>query len=384
MSIERVSLNYPLRDVAFVADVHVSNGASFGGLTLAYDADGSNARLHGACAALRVAASHNVQAVFVLGDLFDSATPSPAELKHVARTLFELRNEMRVDVVLLRGNHDGPQQRSALEVFAECGLATVIDATTLCMFTCGASLLAVPFVRPAPDAAMHSVWRTEVERAHIDMKPRGEADALAMIAAHVGLIMPNESVAYGDSSGVKVADIASLLGVRFKSLRGVLCGDWHTHSVSVLCGIEFARVGALVPTGFNNVGGDTAYGSVIKYADTGRDTAQFRAVFKRTIVSGPRFFNADTANEVDLIADSYGKRANIAARTDEAFARAQERDVPVKRAVRATNAPVVSVRASIDTLAGAVRKFIDAMPLPDGVSRDDVRAAVRDAMEPSP
>ena len=74
---------------------------------------------------VRIAAAHEVDAVLVAGDLYETATPNPAAQQLVVQTLLALRDG-GAEVVAIAGNHDNPSTLDAYRPLAGAAGITLV------------------------------------------------------------------------------------------------------------------------------------------------------------------------------------------------------------------------------------------------------------------
>lgn len=367
--------------VAFIADVHVGNMGVFGGPLRA----GVNDRARYTLAVLERAVSRaedlGADTLVIAGDLFDVDHPSPQIL---AETIAVLGERLRVIAVV--GNHD---QRSAtpgdhaLAPLAAVGTVTVLDAPTVLPLSAGLYLLAVPFRRDPAAEYLPDVVRF--------LRARLPPDARAIVAAHAGLSdARTPAFLLGAHDALPAADVLDLLAEDPRTFAAVV-GNWHGAETwtrpSPAGEIRAEQCGALVPTGFNNPGGE-GYGALVLY-DPEADH------WHRETLTGPRFYllagDLDTgraelaAAEANAHAEPLFVSWKLPPETDREAAaallrasRAQgwrlQRDT--RAAARQSSAAGAKARAE-GTVEAAAAAYVQAMPLPPRVERARVLSLVR-------
>jgi len=264
--------------IAFVADCHVGNPKKHGGPVVA----GINTRgqivLDTLARAVRRAREKEADLLAVLGDLFDTDTPTPQLIAAVQRIFAAM------PVVAIVGNHD--QRSTALGDHAIAPLAPV---KTFVFFERAEVLRVedaeVAFVPFQPDPA-HS-WFPAAVRALAPPK-RGVKRALCF---HLG-IEDKDTAPWlkGAADSVPLAVLREIL--EEQGCAAAFAGNWHDRRLwdgerPVL------QVGTLCPTGWNNSGMD-GYGTLALWdSKTGRIEIEE--------IPGPRFITADDPEDARKI-----------------------------------------------------------------------------------
>lgn len=224
--------------VGFVADVHVGNPKNLGGVSEA----GLNLRcrlvvdtLYRACMKAR---ELNLSAVYVAGDLFDTAHPSPQMIRAVQK-IAEL-----MDLVLLVGNHDLVSDAPGHHALAPLEpVATVVEKPTV-IESGLVRVLCVPFM---PGNAQEWFPREMAKLAEEGTR----ADAICF---HLGIKDDKTSHFLVDAHDcIDVKEVAKAM----KSLGAVnaFAGNWHDHRIwRTKSGLQIVQCGTLTPTGWNNPG----------------------------------------------------------------------------------------------------------------------------------
>ena len=196
----------------FVADVHVGNHRRWGGPVKV----GLNNRAREVLDALRLAVGHtnNVgEPLVVLGDLFDTASPSPQMVYAVGEVLGQCENGCYV----LLGNHEfrsADEGDHALTPLSWLENVEVVDVPTL-----DGRTLFVPF-QPGPAKE----WLPDVLAGFQD-DSRPVADVLCL---HLG-IEDGETPPWlrGADDSVTVDQLIDL--AKEYGFREVYAGNWHKH-----------------------------------------------------------------------------------------------------------------------------------------------------------
>ncbi len=358
----------------FCADVHLANHRKFAG---EYNA-GINDRCARIASVLRSVA-HVSGSLVVLGDLFDTASPSPQVIALAMRAL-----ERRSSVYVLLGNHEAASLARRDNALAPLGtLANIAVIDTLDRSV--GDLHFIPF-RPGAPAG----WFPE---AVASVFARTPASVPRLLGIHCG-IEDETTSPFLRGHGIDVAMLRYLCSEH--SIRAVFAGDWHTHKRWDFDDggrpITIMQVGALVPTGFDNPGLD-GYGTLAWYDS---DTDEVGV----DVEVGPRFLKLDWRRAL-----GDGEQWHIPARgldgnahkLSDIYVRVKvdadlvgpARDflnsvglagyeVEVDSADSAIEARTAAQAArSADTLEEALANFVAAMPLDASVSRSAVLELAR-------
>ena len=236
----------------FVADVHVGNHKRWGGPVVS----GLNSRAKEIVDALANAvkfANDKGEPLVVLGDLFDTATPSPQMVWAVGEVL----NKANKCYVLL-GNHEYRSAATGDHALKPLGWlpdVVVIDEPTLID-----DVLFIPYQSgPACE------WLPEVLASFDERELRDRVKPA--VCLHLG-IADDETPPWlkGSHDSITIDQLTSL-SKRY-GFREVYAGNWHKHQtwdcylVGLSENLRVVQVGALVPTGFDNAG-LTGYGSLV-------------------------------------------------------------------------------------------------------------------------
>lgn len=358
--------------IAIISDLHIHNFRVFGGVKVS----GINYRCHLAIVSLHkavgIANSAKAKCLVITGDLFDVSDPSP---QIVAAVIAELQR-FNGDVHVIAGNHDLFSSAEGDHALGPMHSHRTVGGKIYCWDQTVAPLwkhdsplvrsMFVPF-RPEPVAD----WLPKLLKEH-----SRQVDTLF---AHFGII-DDETPKF-----LRAAPDAYPLGpltelMKKHNVHRVVVGNWHEHQTWRLGSREVVQVGALIPTGFNNLG--YKYGRVVLL----EDGAKTRVI----TVPGPRFtkhvypdisferlsdlplFYRVEAEPKDLVAARgilkqaklEGKIADFELLPSKEKAKAQARN-----AARATS--------QVAALKDAVSTFVGAMPLDQGVAREKVLARVQ-------
>lgn len=392
----------PTTKFGAIADVHLANHRWRGGAAKA----GVNARAAAVLAvlerAVKTAADVGCKLLVVCGDLFDHVRPEPQLLARAA-DIFRCWSEL--EVVVLVGNHDMVSVAlgdHALGPLAAVDNVFVIQRPTV-VRRAELELWCVPF-RPGPTSA----WLlpalvelgAECERRYVGGQARPQRRVLAL---HAG-IADDQTPPYlrGAPDSVAADDLAMMMHAH--RIDDALAGNWHDHRAwdyqRTARGGEqhhhIVQVGALVPTGFDNPG-LTGYGSLVTVPRTAGWDPNGGTSWSRVELPGPRFltFTGDhAAGAIEAAAEDaremghalyvrwkaapaiLGSAAAQLADAELRLGLAGAEAVPDEKEARAARAEAaVGATAAVRDGLGwerALRSYVDAMPLDEGVDRAGV------------
>ncbi len=342
--------------IAFIADVHIGNPTAFGGAVQC----GFNERGRETIKALQdaVDATKDCDELVICGDLFDTANPSPQMVAEVMGALSKVKS-----VTLLLGNHDMISDSvgdHALAPLRYLPNVTIHEAAGMFSLN-GCSLLVVPF-----QSGDCREWFESVVMG-VDWDASEEP---TLMAFHLGVIDSRTPAFLANAHDAIPLD--TLKATMSKAgIQHAFCGNWHNPARWG----TIHQVGAICPTGWDNAGWD--YGQIAVF-DTELGTTLTRHI------PGPRFLTAHTAEEV-AIAQAEAKRRRCklyltlkgeaakeldAVRDQGIHARAVS---DTEGAREATRAAAVAVRKA-STLDEALAKYVQSMPLSEGLERETVRS----------
>ena len=356
--------------IAFCADLHIANHRKWGQPSRGHVAP-VNTR---AADILRVLSRARSKAeelgctdLFVLGDVFDTSSPSPQLL---AETQYALAGSREMAVHLLVGNHD---QQS--DVRGDHALVSMDHVRGVRVYDKpeivypqegGGAVWMVPYRPGRADEYLQSV----VSELGAQEEPGGKQ----VLALHLGLRdaeTPPWLQAAHDSYAV--AELPKL-----GTFDIVMAGNWHERKHYMDRTVW--QVGALVPTGFDNPG-MRGYGSLLVYDG-------MRVVDHE--LPGPRFVRAlglegarKALAEIDRLDTGWTTYVSVRCRLDERqavqelFELADHSYVELltdKEAAEeaARSAATAAAYASTDGIQAAVRAYVDRMALPADVQREVV------------
>lgn len=354
--------------LGFVSDVHCANYKRMGGPV----ESGLNRRCRQVLATLARAVEQarkmDCLAFFVAGDLVDSAKPEPQVIAALQSVLIKAHNPC-----LLLGNHDLVSEQAgdhALGPFAP--VATVVDKPMWqrSMYD-GVEVLCLPF-----RSGNARDWLPKAVAEQCKGRTRLQHRVLLL---HLGL-EEDETPAY--LKGLHEAVPAALVVDLCKShgFEAAFSGDWHFHKILN----EFpmvAQIGTLAPTGFDNPGLE-GHGSLLVW-----DTEAGK--MKRIEIPGPRFVRMCDTESFPELGPGYDLYAQILAPPERVAECVASLDSYRGKAVvdgevvtdaaesRAAARTAATLAKSAQTLEEALMGFISQMPLPEGVSREEVLAQAK-------
>lgn len=357
-----------------VADIHLANRKQFPGDMRA----GLNARaraiITAVCKAMSMVAGNDDQ-MALLGDVFDTHTPSPA----LIRALQDAIGIDRASVIV--GNHDMASDEvgnNACAPLAPC--AQVIESEPELSFFTGDNgapgvALMVPFKAPVGEAIAEALAWAEARDGWNNAEVK-------LLLGHWGISTESDPVFMREArDAISVDELYELCDAG--DIQGCAAGNWHGRRDWKLDGCHILQVGALCPTGFDNPG-FTGYGTVAWWNT--QDSA-----WRWKEIAGPRFIrHIPTVAELQKHRDN-----NVFVRVDvspddeftmddvtEALSKLplagfDVRPVPSSNARQAAREAAGGARSSA-TIGEALAAYVTKMPMPVGVDRGEVlREAAR-------
>lgn len=341
--------------LAFIADIHVGNPTVFGGSIAA----GINARGREVLAALEQAVSEveKYDALVICGDLFDTSSPNPQLIAEVQRIL-----STGPQTYILLGNHDMVSDAPgdhALGPLAALDNVVVIERPMVDEIK-GTQLLSIPF-QPGD-------CREWFADAVAQVAGGPSPDGGKVLAFHLGVVDSSTPKFLAHAHDAIPLDLLQDIMIKH-GIEYAFCGNWHTarrwHRVT--------QCGALAPTGFDNPGWE--YGKVATIDTSVQHLGSIS-------IPGPRFVVAEGANDAQIArVNAERQRCNLylqlkgeaADQLDEVRAwGVQARAVTdATEAKKATHAAAAAVREAA-TLQSALAKYVQQMPLGEGINRERV------------
>ena len=358
--------------IALLADVHIGNHKTLGGDSVSR----MNSRCREVIRILQAAASRakaeGCRALAILGDLFDTDDPHPAMVRETLRALKSGPDR----VILLLGNHEmHSNQKNDHALASMHGVwdgvrVSVIDTPTVCLVG-DLSLAAVPYQPGRAEEWLPGAIKSLGALRRPD----------SLLCLHLGIsdyeTQESEPWMMGSHDQVTVDTLQELIDDF--SLGGVAAGNWHQHMMWYADnGEEILQLGALVPTGWNNQGGDDLYGTLAIW-----DGFEF----ERIMIPGPRYLKFGSVKEWLPYAGREDIRARIvvpASRINMARSMVEaegpmgyvevlaDKETTHKR----VRSAALAARAAADD-ESAMAAFIDHMPRPDGVAPGEVLEKVK-------
>ena len=372
----------------FVADVHVGNHKAHGGPVTA----GINARCAAVCAVLAQAGNDDegVECLVVLGDLFDVSSPTPQVVSEVMESLDLPDDRGRPHAVrLLLGNHDmvstqaGDHALDPLRWLRACDVIERPEAERL-RYPRKEALYFLPF-RPEPVVE----WFAEaVQALHGEVEPGWDRAGLEPVLCFHAGVRDHNTPKYLWSSPDAI-DVDLLFDVmRRVNSKLALCGNWHNHRVWKRDDMTVIQVGALVPTGHDNPGRDYGYVVDIRRGQPG-GSSHPDGLYRVKQLNGPRFLTL-TPSELEVegsdLPDHTYLRVRLGPADDENDLRVWIAAAPWAGKVKGLSfvlsgedtaeqkAEAAEAARTSETLEGALREYVQAMPLDQGVNRATVEA----------
>jgi DNA repair exonuclease SbcCD nuclease subunit len=265
--------------VMFIADVHVGNHRLHSGSYVS----GVNQRCRDVLGCLDMAVMFayvdaNIEHLFVLGDLFDTARPSPQVIGATQHIL-----TCNQDIAVLAGNHDlssedykdnalSPLHPVVSVVESLDFLKGIIPGKDLVMF-------------PYRSGSVLEKLSTELHYARVN----GSLERPLVLCGHFG-VWDNNTPGYlrGSPDSIKLSDLENLCLTY--QISHVFVGHWHARRTWDLGHAQVVQIGALAPVGFRDPGENYGYAQILNN-DGSMSVKQF---------DGPRFLNATSEEFVGL------------------------------------------------------------------------------------
>lgn len=358
--------------IAFIADLHIANHKKFGEPTYGAAAPiNSRARdiLQVVATARRKAEELGCSHLFVLGDVFDTTTPSPQLIAEAQLALASLKG---LEVHAIIGNHD--QQSPAkgdhacvsmdgirnLRVYEKPDEVFIDDECTVLLH---------PY---------HPGHASEYLPEEVKSRTRRDKGK-HVLGMHLGLRDDDTPPWLQNAHDSFPVNRLHELG----ALDLVVAGNWHERKH---WGENIWQCGALVPTGFDNPG-LTNYGTLLVYDGKRPHVIE---------LDGPRFVRTTGLAEARKVMQltqnhvtGFQVYVSVRCRLDERD-QAHELfelydhkgyDVLTDKAAAedaARSAASAAAYASTDSIQAAVAAYVEKMALPEDIVRDEVRAKALD------
>ncbi len=248
--------------IGVVADCHIGNHQLFKGRTVAGINERCKLTIDAFAASYQLAISCGCTDFVVAGDLFDTERPSPMVVAAVMRVLVPPDadpNRPRPRLWVLKGNHDSNSEVAGDHALGP--LSWLGDSVQVLEDWCiteppriAANRWRIVFLPFKPDAP---AWVPELLPTLVS----GVEQAPTIVFSHFGL-SDADTPAYLKHGAIDADALQPLMAEN--GVKVWLSGDWHAHKVwTYPSGEEIRQIGALTPTGFDNPGDDSAYGSLL-------------------------------------------------------------------------------------------------------------------------
>lgn len=361
--------------IAFCADIHVGNhknGIKHGGEITA----GLNVRCQQVLTVLKGAKDKanelEVDAFVVAGDLFDTARPLPQMIRAVQEILED------IPAVLLIGNHDRVSDANGDHALGPLlPVAEVVEHATVIRIG-DVDLGCMPY---KPGNARE--WFDD-ETMILRSQYSKEEGRVRLLTLHLGIEDDDtEHFLKGAHDAIDRTVVEEAM--EHMGLTYVFAGNWHDHRHwYVDDGLKgICQCGTLAPTGWDN-SGDDGYGLLCVFDTEKRPLVSFHEI------PGPRFLTVNGARAADSLLEPATKKGNAVhvrweANIDEMQEAQEEIDEWVAAGIvvagnvdpfddkseeAARTAAKVARKA--ETLGEALAKFVEEMPLEEGIDRAEV------------
>jgi DNA repair exonuclease SbcCD nuclease subunit len=301
-------------------------------------------------------------ALVICGDLFDTSNPSPQLVTEVQRILAQ-----GPKTLALLGNHDMVSDAlgdNALGPLNALNNVLVVERPSWEAIG-DAAILTIPFQPgdarewfiPAVEAVAETIPDTIKER---------------VLVFHLGVIdsrTPEFLAKAHDAIALEVVQDV----MQRHNISTAFCGNWHSPAKWK----RIVQCGALAPTGWDNAGWD--YGLV-------RTLNTETGLISDIPVPGPRFLTAVTQEDAEIAKVAASRRRcrlylslKGEAATEDTLNEVRSWGVDARAvadtgaAREATRAAAVAVKQA-STLDEALARYIAAMPLADGLDREQIRS----------
>lgn len=361
--------------ISWLADIHVENFSKFGGTVVS----GLNDRCRAVLTALQEAVDlydeSDSELLLINGDLVDTTHPTPQVIAAIAEVLMKTKKKKGIVV----GNHDQVSTQRGDHALGPLALLPSIEVfeTPTSIIKGGTELIVVPYM---PGSA-----KDNLKKIMIKSDWRGH---YRILAAHMGVWDQNTPpFLQGATDSMGANELFEFM--QRWHISQVFVGNWHSHKAWEMKydgrTLQIVQIGALTPTGFDNVG-LSQYGSLI-HSKPG--------TWKRETIRGTRFIsgNWEDLKEVLDIYEEESKKSKIflkvSTRRKEFDEAAAILKIMVKKkqlagyeivadkeeVYRAARAAVVGARHA-DTVHEAIAEFVNSMHLKRKVPRKKIISRV--------
>lgn len=347
--------------LAFIADVHIGNPTAFGGPVQC----GVNTRGRLVLDALEQAVREvaDFDALVICGDLFDTSNPSPQLVTEVQRSLSQGPRTLA-----LLGNHDMVSDAlgdNALGPLNALENVLVVERPEVDEIG-DALILSVPF---QPGDCRE--WFPDVV-AQLASEADTYGPRKRVLVFHLGVVDSRTPEFLAKAHDAIELEVLQKLMKRHE-IETAFCGNWHNPAKWQ----RIVQCGALAPTGWDNPGWD--YGRV-RTLDTST------GLISDMPIPGPRFLSVTTQEEAEIAkVEASRRRCKLYlslkgdAATDETLEQVRSWGIEARAvadtgaAREATRAAAVAVKKA-STLDEALARYIAAMPVADGLDREQIRS----------
>lgn len=383
-----------MTEVSFVADVHVGNHLRYAGPVVC--SINSRCRLVLGVLNLAAKAAYEKGPLIVAGDLTDSDMPEAPILAALQETFARAQlseatsfGENRPRTYLLSGNHDSHSDEvgdSALAPLAAEGLVAVVYEPTIQRFGSPKDGIIDVVMMPYRSGSTRKWLPEEVDRVMSNYKPPKGSAGVRVLCMHAGLVTVSTPPYLKDShDALEVSQVETIM--ERHGFEYCLSGNWHHRVRFDKPAGTILQIGALVPTGFDNPG-LSGYGSLITISNTASDTHH---LFLQEL-PGPRFVKVKSKTELEntvhmatdrghkLIIEYEVHSSEVAAA--EAFLQELKNNQSVWAGEVVSAAPLTKKTGDVEddedeiAIDDFISQWIDKMPLPAVVNRQDVKSIV--------
>jgi len=354
-----------------VADVHIANHRAHGGPVIG----GLNNRATQLIKLLRDAFAQTTPGdhFVVLGDLFDHHAPIPALLRATQEALTEPGCG---HPWVIPGNHDQSSDKVWDNACSPLWVADCVEQPRIIVDGNTAALM-VPFGAPVYEVLRDALRDVENTRMFTAWKHA----EYRLLLGHFGISDPNDPPFMRDARDAIDWDTLAELCLE-QNVQAVGAGNWHLQKFfrKEVDGrsVEGIQTGALAPTGWDNPGW-RGYGGLVHWdSETG--------TWETMSCNGPRFIR-HTPTEEEL--HTY-RNCSIYARVDAPPSEVEEKRAELEAlplagyeirtvdpaAQKAAEDAAAAVR-TVELLGEALGRYVSEMPLPEGVTRQELLAAAK-------
>lgn len=354
----------------YVADCHIGNPGRLGGEVVA----GFNERGRQVLQALEAALiPGDFEHAVVAGDLFDTSAPTPQLMAAVMQLFQQVTDKGKRTIYVMRGNHDMVSDAPGDDALGPLEhLPDVFVVREPMRFTGEHARLYVPF-----RTGRAAEWLPKaIAASGAAPKPHQKTFSLVL---HLGIRDAKTAPWLREAHDAIDVETLEHLAEHY-GFTHVFAGNWHEPKQWKREGLIITQIGCTAPTGWDNPGLD--YGTRVIH-----DTEKARPFHERVV--GPRFLK--TVEDVTA-ALQQGCKAYIDITTtseeERTAAEAVMKAHPELKGQISEDAAeamaqlrtATGLARSATTVEEAIAKYVQEMPLPEGVDRPRVLAAVKRLM----